>query len=257
MSILLSVFGVAEENKYTVNDVKNKSVLVQSPSGGGTGFVVSRKDKNGKQINLILTAGHVVWNSMSKGTRTSNLNQKSTIVQRITVKNWSLSMSEFMGKVIKYSDSDHYDIAVIVPLIPVDIFGEGVEFERNIPDLGDRTILIGNFLGMEHDLISTFGYYAGYDLYVPGVDSPFDIANITLSPGCSGGGVFLQSNKKCLGIIVRGSEKINNIGLFKTVRVLEKWAKGNSIEWVFDPNKTVPTFEELISIDKVDTDPKK
>jgi S1-C subfamily serine protease len=71
----------------------------------------------------------------------------------------------------------------------------------------------------------------------------FDQTTVTAFPGSSGGGVFLKSDGRYVGMLVRGAGEQFNLTV--PVRRLRDWAKSSKIEWAIDPSLPMPSAEEL------------
>ena len=61
--------------------------------------------------------------------------------------------------------------------------------------------------------------------------------------GSSGGGVYLKSDARYVGMLVRGAGETFN--LIVPVRRMVEWAKKNKITWALDPKVKMPSVEEL------------
>ena len=71
----------------------------------------------------------------------------------------------------------------------------------------------------------------------------FDQTTCTAFPGSSGGGVYLKSDARYVGMLVRGAGE--GFNLIVPVRRMVEYCQENKIMWALDKNVKIPTEEEL------------
>jgi len=74
----------------------------------------------------------------------------------------------------------------------------------------------------------------------------FDQTTVAAFPGSSGGGVYLKSDGRYVGMIVRGAGETFN--LIVPVRRMVAWAKKNKMMWALDSKVPMPTNAQLFKI---------
>lgn len=71
----------------------------------------------------------------------------------------------------------------------------------------------------------------------------YDQVSTPSFPGSSGGGVYLKSDGRLIGLLVRGTP--GGFSLIVPVRRMAAWAKKAQIEWAMRDDVPVPSREEL------------
>jgi hypothetical protein len=71
----------------------------------------------------------------------------------------------------------------------------------------------------------------------------FDQTTVAAFPGSSGGGVYLKSDARYVGMLVRGAGETFN--LIVPVRRMVHWAEKNKIMWALDAKVKMPSSDEL------------
>jgi hypothetical protein len=71
----------------------------------------------------------------------------------------------------------------------------------------------------------------------------FDQTTCTAFPGSSGGGVYLKSDAKYVGMLVRGAGE--GFNLIVPIRRMVEYCQENKIMWALDKNVPMPTEVEL------------
>jgi hypothetical protein len=71
----------------------------------------------------------------------------------------------------------------------------------------------------------------------------FDQTTCTAFPGSSGGGVYLKSDAKYVGMLVRGAGE--GFNLIVPVRRMVEFCQEHKIMWALDKNVAMPTEAEL------------
>jgi hypothetical protein len=156
---------------------------------------------------------------------------------------------ELDAEVIKYSDSeDGHDLALL-RVRKLNFVTDSVTFylDRNIPKLGTDLWHVGSLLGQMGANSMTDGIYSQTGRLIPSLNKyVFDQTTVAAFPGSSGGGVYLKSDGRYVGMIVRGAGETFN--LIVPVRRMVAWAKKNNMMWALDANAKMPTSEEIAKI---------
>jgi len=71
----------------------------------------------------------------------------------------------------------------------------------------------------------------------------FDQTTVTAFPGSSGGGVYLKSDARYVGMLVRGAGE--GFNLIVPVRRMVDYCERHKMMWALDPKINMPTEEEL------------
>lgn len=254
--MLLLLVGCATPN--VANDVENKrldvikhirdaSVLIMSPVGTGTGVVVKHKEKI-----YVWTAAHVVnpkWISAKppeiplppelKDREDKNVPKDIPIPKILMV----LKVAEYHKDRIEYVAAEvrvvavgdqgrDEDLALLEIKDPVDLFKRSaITFsEKSKPLIGTRLFHIGNHLVPNYPFTLVSGMITNRN----GLDDigTVDVLSFPIRGGASGGGVFLQSNGRCIGILVsRIADFGFTPGLYVPVRKMRIFAKRHKIEY--------------------------
>jgi S1-C subfamily serine protease len=269
LSLLLAVSSSAAEAKKTTADhLQDVSVTIVSEGrisrGEGSGVIFSRKDKDGNTVNFIWTAAHVIDNLRSErkvivnGTsRTIVTFKDAKIVKVVRQKGRAVGQLELDAEVIKYSDSeDGHDLALL-KVRKLNFVDDTVKFylDKEIPKLGTDLWHVGSLLGQMGSNSMTDGVYSQTGRLIKSLNKHvFDQTTVAAFPGSSGGGVFLKSDDRYVGMLVRGAGETFN--LIVPARRMIVWATKNDIMWALDPNVKMPTDEALaeISIEDVGAD---
>mgnify|MGYP003652560843 FL=1 len=269
LSLLLAVsISAAEAKKPTADYLQDVSVTIVSEGrisrGEGSGVIFSRKDKDGNTVNFIWTAAHVIDNLRSErkvivnGTsRTIVTFKDAKIVKVVRQKGRAVGQLELDAEVIKYSDSeDGHDLALL-KVRKLNFVDDTVKFylDKEIPKLGTDLWHVGSLLGQMGSNSMTDGVYSQTGRLIKSLNKHvFDQTTVAAFPGSSGGGVFLKSDARYVGMLVRGAGETFN--LIVPARRMIVWATKNDIMWALDPNVKMPTDEALakISIEDVGAD---
>ena len=267
--MLLAVsISAAEAKKPTADYLQDVSVTIVSEGrisrGEGSGVIFSRKDKDGNTVNFIWTAAHVIDNLRSErkvivnGTsRTIVTFKDAKIVKVVRQKGRAVGQLELDAEVIKYSDSeDGHDLALL-KVRKLNFVDDTVKFylDKEIPKLGTDLWHVGSLLGQMGSNSMTDGVYSQTGRLIKSLNKHvFDQTTVAAFPGSSGGGVFLKSDARYVGMLVRGAGETFN--LIVPARRMIVWATKNDIMWALDPKVKMPTDEALakISIEDVGAD---
>jgi hypothetical protein len=254
-ALLVTTSFVQAADNPLVAKLQDVSVTVKSGRSQGSGCMFTRKVGN-DTVTYIWTAGHVVDNL--RKTRVVIINgtpkavvefEDAQVVQEFRQDGRRIGEINMEARVLRYSDAEQgEDLALLevrkrnfVPAETTIEFYDGAE----IPPLGTELYHVGSLLGQFGSNSLTTGVMSQQgrvlDLGANGV--VFDQTTVTAFPGSSGGGVFLKSDGKYIGMLVRGAgEQFNFI---VPVRRLRAWAKSAKVEWAIDQKVALPSAEEL------------
>jgi hypothetical protein len=115
-----------------------------------------------------------------------------------------------------------------------------------MPAIGTELYHVGSLLGQVGANSLTTGIISqtGRVLNLAGGEGVvFDQTTATAFPGSSGGGVFMKSDGRYVGTLVRGAGE--GFNLIVPVRRLRGWAEGAGVPWIVDPKAKHPTLDEL------------
>ena len=261
LSLFLAATTLAQEQKKTTADyLQDVSVTIVSEStfarGEGSGIIFSRKDKDGNTVNFIWTAAHVIDNLRTERKVIVNGAPKTLvefkdakIVKVIRQKGRSVGQLELDAEVLKYSDSeDGHDLALL-RVRKLNFVDDSVKFylDNQIPKLGTDLWHVGSLLGQMGSNSMTDGIYSQTGRVIKSLNKHvFDQTTVAAFPGSSGGGVFLKTDARYIGMLVRGAGETFN--LIVPVRRMVQWCEKNDIMWALDPTVKMPTEDVLSKI---------
>jgi S1-C subfamily serine protease len=264
VSLLLIVTAAstfaAESKKATADYLQDVSVTIRSEgrfsTGEGSGIIYSRADKDGNTVNFIWTAAHVVDNLrverkvIVKGTSHSVVEFKDAkIVKVIRQKGRTVGRLELDAEVVKYSNSETGHDLALLRVRKLNFVDSTVKFylDKEIPKLGTDLWHVGSLLGEMGSNSMTDGIYSQTGRVIKSLNKHvFDQTTVAAFPGSSGGGVFLKSDARYVGMLVRGAGETFN--LIVPVRRMVEWATKNDLMWALDPKVAMPTdkvFDEM------------
>ena len=229
-----------------VTDLQNISVTVKTPRSQGSGVMFTRDD-----TTFIWTAGHVAEGlrharpliDPSSGTlRTIVEFKDAQVVQEFTENGRRIGEMKFDARVVKYSDADHGEDLAILEIRKKNFTNLTTVFylEETIPPIGTDLLHVGSLLGQFGSNSLTTGIVSqiGRTLELGNSDVIFDQTTVTAFPGSSGGGVFLKSDYRYMGMLVRGAgEQFNFI---VPARRIKDWATKTNTLWAIDPSVALP-----------------
>lgn len=249
--------GAAEMN--IPQHLQDVSVTIVSEGkysrGEGSGVIFTRKDKDGKLVNFVWTAAHVIDNLRTTrdvivdGTKRVVVEfRDAKIVKEIRQDGRTVGKIEMAAEVLKYSDSeDGHDLALL-RLRKRGFVKESTTFylDKDIPGLGTDLLHVGSLLGQMGANSMTAGIYSQHGRLLSINKLVFDQTTVNAFPGSSGGGVYLKSDARYIGMLVRGAGETFN--LIVPIRRMSSWAEKNKIEWALDPKVALPTDEEIAKL---------
>ena len=257
LTIFIAASALGADDKSTAQYLQEISVTIVSEGkfsrGEGSGVIFTRKSSDGKLVNYVWTAAHVVDNLRTErkvivngAPRTVVQFKDAKIVKVIRQEGRSVGRLELDAEVIKYSDAtDGHDLALLK--IRKRNFIEGTvvfHLGKEIPKLGTDLWHVGSLLGQMGANSMTDGIYSQTGRLIPSLNKHvFDQTTVAAFPGSSGGGVFLKGEAKYVGMLVRGAGETFN--LIVPVRRMQAWCVQNKMEWALDPKVKMPTDEEI------------
>jgi hypothetical protein len=150
------------------------------------------------------------------------------------------------AEVLKYSESeDGHDLALL-RVRKLNFVTDSVVFylDEKIPPLGSDLLHVGSLLGQFGANSMTSGIMSQHGRILKDLNKHiFDQTTCTAFPGSSGGGVYLKSDAKYVGMLVRGAGE--GFNLIVPVRRMIDYCQENKIMWALDKNVPMPTEAEL------------
>jgi len=249
--------SAAEKKTSTADHLQNVSVTIRSEgkfsNGEGSGVIFSRKDKKGNLVNLVWTAGHVIDNLRStRGVvvagkpKTLVEFKDPMVVKEIRQNGRTVGRLQMDAEVLKYSDAkDGHDLALL-KVRKFNFVTDTVTFylDEKIPPLGEDLLHVGSLLGQMGANSMTDGIYSQHGRLIKSLNKHvFDQTTCTAFPGSSGGGVYLKSDARYVGMLVRGAGE--GFNLIVPVRRMKDYCEKHKIMWALDKNVAMPTDEQL------------
>ena len=269
LSLLLAIaatqLSLWSAEKTVAEHLQDISVTIRAEngwsSGEGSGVIFTRKDKDGNLVNFVWTAAHVVDNLRTErrvlvnGTpRTVVEFKDAKIIKVIRQAGRAVGRLELDAEVIKWSDADDGHDLALLRIRKHNFVTDSVKFylDEDTPKLGTELWHVGSLLGQLGSNSMTDGIYSQHGRLIPELNKlVFDQTTVAAFPGSSGGGVFLKSDSRYIGMIVRGAGETFN--LIVPVRRMKDWAAKNKIEWALDDKVKMPSEDELRKIPVEDT----
>jgi S1-C subfamily serine protease len=239
----------------TLQDI---SVTVNSGMGEGSGVIFTR-ERDGKKINFVWTAAHVVDNLRT----TEHIVDSDSGTQRVVVKfkdaevikelvedGRRVGELKMLAEVVRFNEQE--DLAVLRIRKTNFVSASAVFYlDEKIPAIGTDVFHVGSLLGQVGSNSMTSGIVSQIGRVIPDIGKEeFDQTTATSFPGSSGGGVFLK-NGAYVGMIVRGAGEGFNLAV--PVRRMVRWAESADILWAMDKSVPLPSEEELAEMAIEDT----
>ena len=214
--------------------IRNDSVLVKCDYMGrtsmGTGVLLTRDNKT-----YVLTAYHVVDNAI-KAKKEKKLFAVTVIKEHYDSRNLKVGSTELGTSVIAY-DAE-IDVAILkIRGNPNFKINTKFYLDKKIYPLGSKIVHVGCPQGTALPMSLFFGRITYLGRKIPFSTKVKDQVNFQPIGGCSGGGVFIGKDNKCIGIVVIVAFKQ---GLIVPIRQILTWAKGNQLYHLFDPKAKTP-----------------
>ncbi len=256
LTIVTSSFA-AEKKLSTADHLQNVSVTIRSEgqfsNGEGSGVIFSRKDKDGNLVNLVWTAAHVIDNLRSTrevlvgGTKKTIVEFKDPmVVKEIRQNGRTVGRLQMDAEVLKYSDADDGHDLALLKVRKFNFVTDTVTFylDKEIPKLGTDLLHVGSLLGQMGANSMTDGIYSQHGRLIKSLNKfVFDQTTCTAFPGSSGGGVYLKSDARYVGMLVRGAGE--GFNLIVPVRRLQDYCEKHKIMWALDPKVAMPSDDDL------------
>ena len=256
LTIVTSSFA-AEKKLSTADHLQNVSVTIRSEgqfsNGEGSGVIFSRKDKDGNLVNLVWTAAHVIDNLRSTrevlvgGAKKTIVEFKDPmVVKEIRQNGRTVGRLQMDAEVLKYSDADDGHDLALLKVRKFNFVTDTVTFylDKEIPKLGTDLLHVGSLLGQMGANSMTDGIYSQHGRLIKSLNKfVFDQTTCTAFPGSSGGGVYLKSDARYVGMLVRGAGE--GFNLIVPVRRLQDYCEKHKIMWALDPKVAMPSDDDL------------
>lgn len=230
-------------------DLQDVSVTIKAGYAEGSG-VIKTRTVEGKKINFVWTAAHVVDDLRrvktvitADGTERKIVSfDDCSLVKELTEKGRKVGELKMDAQVIRYSAKQ--DLALL-RVRKENFVQASVVFylDPSIPDIGTPLFHVGSLLGQAGSNSMTGGIVSQIGRVLD--KQTYDQTTVTAFPGSSGGGVYLQDGRY-VGMIVRGAGESFN--LMVPVRRMVTWAKDAGVAWAVDDEAKAPTEESLIKM---------
>lgn len=246
-----------------INQLQDISVTIKANSGGlfggssqGSGVLFTRKD-GVDTTTYVWTAAHVVDGLKSHRAVLINGSPKivtefkdAQVVMEFQEDGRRIGETTVDARVIRYSDAETGRDLALLQIRKKNFATEvrSAEFYKDpvMPTVGTKLYHVGSLLGQFGSNSLTQGAISqtGRVLQLSGAAGVvFDQTSVTAFPGSSGGGVFLESDGRYIGMLVRGAgEQFNFI---VPIRELRAWAQTAKVEWAIDRTVALPSAEDL------------
>ena len=247
----------AEKKQSTAEHLQNVSVTIRSEgewsAGEGSGVIFTRKDAKGNQVNFVWTAGHVIDNLRKTRKTVVNGSPKiivefkdPMVVNEIRQNGRTVGRLQMDAEVLKYSDAkDGHDLALL-RVRKHNFVQDTVTFylDEKIPALGTDLLHVGSLLGQMGANSMTDGIYSQHGRLIKSLNKHvFDQTTCTAFPGSSGGGVYLKSDARYVGMLVRGAGE--GFNLIVPVRRMVEYCEKHDIMWALDAKVSMPKEDDL------------
>lgn len=211
----------------------------------GTGFLRTTRDG---QV-WVWTCAHVVAPARKQsdcGEGDCSAFEHVQIIKTFQKDNGKVGELTLEAEVIRYSDDEHDDLALLRVITPDFIPKVTARFflEKHAPPVGSEVMFCGTFLGRIGNMAISNGIISLHNRSLN--DMLFDQTSVPAFPGGSGGMMALRDGR-CVGILVRQGSPGGTFSLFVPVRRMRAWAQQTGVEFTMDDLLQVPSDEELHS----------
>lgn len=227
--LLLS--GITIEPKMTIAEQCQNNTVIVLNQVQGSGVLFTRTYDNGTKVTFVWTAAHLANSVMQ-----SNGSFRKLIIIS--------GNKQAQAIVLRASDNsiDH-DIALLQIIDSNDFQGDAKFYQMfNHIKVGQSIIHVGTPRGKIHECSVFRGIISyvdrKYNMRPVFKSRLLDQINVTVLPGCSGGGVFDAKDGGILGFVSLGSAE--TIGFITPTRYIYEWAKSHDCLWAFDRNIPLP-----------------
>ena len=264
--LLLSASSFSQERNIA-DHLQNVSVTIRSEgkfsNGEGSGVIFTRKDSKGNTVNFVWTAAHVIDNLRSTrevlvgGSKKTLVEFKDPmIVKEIRQNGRTVGRLQMDAEVLKYSDADDGHDLALLRVRKFNFVEDTVTFnlDKDIPKLGTDLLHVGSLLGQMGANSMTDGIYSQHGRLIKSLNKyVFDQTTCTAFPGSSGGGVYLKSDARYIGMLVRGAGE--GFNLIVPVRRMRDYCEKHEIMWALNPKLEMPSEDDIKKI-SIENEPK-
>jgi hypothetical protein len=249
-----------------VQNLQDISVTIRAGGSQGSGTLFTRKVDDKNTVTFVWTAGHVidglrkvrtVIDPESGSPKLLVEFEDAEIVREFTEDGRRIGEMKFDARVVKYSDARQGEDLALLIVRKRNYVGEEVSasfyLDEAIPPIGTELYHVGSLLGQVGSNSLTTGVVSqiGRVLNLGANGVIFDQTTVTAFPGSSGGGVFLKTDGRYVGMLVRGAGEQFNFTV--PARRLVGWAKRVDIEWAVNPAIKLPSLDEIAKLKIEDT----
>jgi S1-C subfamily serine protease len=228
-----------------LNDI---SVTIRAADGEGSGVLKRTKDGT----TWVWTAAHVVAglrktrqtiDAKTGATKTVVTFDDAKVIKMLIEDGRTVGRVEVDAEVIRYSDATYGEDLALLRIRKKHFIDACVNFylEKTPPLRGTPLFHSGSLLGEIGSNSLTEGILSQHGRLIKG--KVFDQVSTPSFPGSSGGGVYLKSDGRLIGLLVRGAP--GGFSLIVPLRRMQAWAKKAHVEWAIRDGVPVPSQEEL------------
>ncbi len=222
------------------------SVTIKAGDSQGSGVLVTRG-----RTTYVWTAAHVV--SDLRHVRKPAGADKAVVefddplvVQVVVEEGRAVGRIEMAAVIVKYSDADHGEDLALLRLRKKGFATAGAHFNLDAkpPSLGTEVYHCGSFGGEAGSNSLSSGIQSQYGRLRDG--KVFDQISAPCYAGSSGGGAFLKSDGRVIGLVLRGAP--GGMTLIVPSRRIVDYAKRAKIEWAVNEAVAMPADEALAKL---------
>ncbi len=224
------------------------SVTIRAAGGEGSGVLKRTEDGT----TWVWTAGHVVAglrktrqviDSKTGATKTLVEFDDAKVVKLLIENGRTVGRIEVDAEVVRYSDANYGEDLALLRIRKKNFSDASVRFYRGetLPLRGTELYHCGSLLGEFGANSLTQGILSQHGRLIDG--RVYDQVSTPSFPGSSGGGVYLKSDGRLIGLLVRGAP--GGFSLIVPMRRLEAWAKKAQVEWAIRDEVPVPSQGEV------------
>lgn len=219
----------------------------------GSGTIIKR-EVEGESVTFVWTAAHVVNGLKTTKTVMVDGVKKEVvhfnplyILKDLYEDNELIGHVKLRAVVVKFSEEQ--DLALL-RVLKKDYSPSGAKFylEDKPPMRGTELYHVGSLLGKTGSNSTTDGIVSSLGRKPDASDIIYDQTTVTALPGSSGGGVFLKSDGRYIGMLVAGYRGSDGFNLIVPVRRMLEWAQEAGILWALKEDVSMPTWDELKKI---------
>jgi len=170
----------------------------------------------------------------------------AVIIKEVRQNGRTVGRLQMDAEVLKYSESEDDQDLALLRIRKLNFVTDSVVFhlDKEIPPLGTDLLHVGSLLGQFGANSMTSGIMSQHGRVLKDLNKHiFDQTTCTAFPGSSGGGVYLKSNARYVGMLVRGAGE--GFNLIVPVRRMIDYCQEHKIMWALDKNVPMPTEAEL------------